>query len=93
MVEPQNNQSPNAVWEKLVIDHARLQGNVITYDEVNDLLTIEDLDAAELMEDILEAVQQEGIQVVDKIPDPADTPHPAASASTLDLPVEEAVTT
>jgi len=93
LVEPQNNQSPNAVWEKLVIDHARLQGNVITYDEVNDLLTNEDLDAAELMEDILEAVQQEGIQVVDKIPDPADTPHPAASASTLDLPDEEAVTT
>ena len=94
MVEPQNNQSPNAVWEKLVIDHARLQGNIITYDEVNDLLTNEDLDAAEIMDDILEAVQQEGIQVVDKIPDPADAASPAAAAgSTLDLPDEEAVTT
>ncbi len=95
MVEPQNNQSPNAVWEKLVIDHARLQGNVITYDEVNDLLTNEEeFDAAELMEDILEAVQQEGIQVVDKIPDPADAQQAASTASsTLELPDEEAVTT
>jgi hypothetical protein len=72
-VELQKNQNPNAVWVKLIIDHARLHGNVITYDNVNDLLTAKDFDEVELMEDIFETVQQEGIQVVDEITDPSYT--------------------
>ncbi len=78
--------------EKL-IERGRAGGGVLTYEEINDLLAGEDLDA-DSIDEILEAVTGEGIQVVEKVPEAAETAAPAApSPSTLELPDEELTST
>ncbi|OPZ87001.1 MAG: RNA polymerase sigma factor SigA [bacterium ADurb.Bin429] len=78
--------------EKL-IERGRAGGGVLTYEEINDLLAGEDLDA-DSIDEILEAVTGEGIQVVEKVPEATEPAQPAApSPSTLELPDEELTST
>ncbi len=73
--------------EKL-LERGRQSGGTLTYEEINDLLAGEDLDA-ESLDEILETVSNEGIQVVEKLPEAAEAAPPPAPASTLELPDEE----
>jgi RNA polymerase primary sigma factor len=80
--------------EKL-LERGRASGGVLTYEEINDILAGEDLDADSL-DEILETVTGEGIQVVEKVPEtaePAQPAQPAAASSTLELPDEELTST
>jgi len=79
--------------EKL-LERGRQSGGILTYEEINDLLAGEDLDA-ESIDEILETVSSEGIQVVEKLPEATEAAAPAAAApsGTLELPDEELVTT
>jgi len=78
--------------EKL-LERGRQSGGVLTYEEINDILSGEDLDA-ESIDEILETVTNEGIQVVEKVPEAAEVQRPpTATASTLELPDEELVST
>ncbi len=78
--------------EKL-LERGRQSGGVLTYEEINDILAGEDLDA-ESIDEILETVSSEGIQIVEKLPEAAEVPRPpTAAASTLELPDEELVST
>ncbi|HEY3377481.1 MAG TPA: RNA polymerase sigma factor RpoD [Armatimonadota bacterium] len=74
--------------EKL-LERGRQSGGVLTYEEINDVLAGEDIDA-ESLDEILETVSSEGIQVVEKLPETPETPRPpTASAGPLELPDEE----
>jgi RNA polymerase primary sigma factor len=78
--------------EKL-LERGRQSGGMLTYEEINDILAGEDLDA-ESIDEILETVSNEGIQVVEKLPEAAEVQRPpTAAASTLELPDEELVST
>jgi len=79
--------------EKL-LERGRQSGGMLTYEEINDLLAGEDLDA-ESIDEILETVSNEGIQVVEKVPEATEANAPAAAApsGSLELPDEELVTT
>lgn len=79
--------------EKL-IERGRASGGMLTYEEINDLLAGEDLDA-DSIDEILETVTGEGIQVVEKVPEASEPAQPpaAATASTLELPDEELTST
>jgi len=78
--------------EKL-LERGRQSGGMLTYEEINDMLAGEDLDA-DSIDEILETVSSEGIQVVDKLPEAAEPAAPApAPSSTLELPDEELSTT
>ena len=79
--------------EKL-LERGRQSGGMLTYEEVNDLLAGEDLDA-DSIDEILETVSSEGIQVVEKLPEATEAATPASSSSsgTLELPDEELVST
>jgi len=72
-----------------ILERGRLNGGVLTYEEINDLLAGEDLDA-ESIDEILETVSSEGIQVVEKIPEVVEPPRPpTATAGPLELPDDE----
>jgi len=74
--------------EKL-LERSRLSGGVLTYEEINDVLAGEDIDA-EALDEILEALTSEGVQVVEKLPETSEAPRPAApTTGSLDLPDEE----
>lgn len=74
--------------EKL-LERGRQSGGMLTYEEINDMLAGEDLDA-ESIDEILETVSSEGIQVVDKIPETPEPARPAAPPTgPLELPDEE----
>jgi RNA polymerase primary sigma factor len=74
--------------EKL-LERGRQSGGVLTYEEINDILSGEDLDADSL-DEILETVTNEGIQVVEKVPETTEAARPAApSTGPLELPDEE----
>ena len=78
--------------EKL-LERGRQSGGVLTYEEINDLLAGEDLDA-ESIDEILETVSSEGIQVVEKLPEVVEPPRPpTASAGPLELPDDEVAST
>jgi len=79
--------------EKL-LERGRQSGGMLTYEEINDLLAGEDLDA-ESIDEILETVSNEGIQVVEKAPEATEAAAPAAAApsNSLELPDEELVST
>ena len=72
-----------------LLERGRQSGGVLTYEEVNDLLSGEELDP-ESMDEILEAVGSEGIQIVEKIPEVPEPPRPPATTTgPLELPDEE----
>ncbi|MHB9132300.1 MAG: RNA polymerase sigma factor RpoD [Armatimonadota bacterium] len=74
--------------EKL-LERGRQSGGMLTYEEINDMLSSEDLDA-ESLDEILETVSNEGIQVVEKIPEAGETARPATGTTgPLELPDEE----
>ncbi|HEX2948982.1 MAG TPA: RNA polymerase sigma factor RpoD [Armatimonadota bacterium] len=78
--------------EKL-LERGRQSGGMLTYEEINDVLAGEDLDA-DSIDEILETVSSEGIQVVEKLPESAETARPAtAAAGPLELPDEEVSST
>ncbi len=77
--------------EKL-LERGRQSGGILTYEEINDLLAGEDLDA-DSIDEILETVSNEGIQVVEKLPEASEAAAPAAQAGTLELPDEELAST
>ncbi|MHB9024175.1 MAG: RNA polymerase sigma factor RpoD [Armatimonadota bacterium] len=78
--------------EKL-LERGRQSGGMLTYEEINDLLSGEDLDADSL-DEILETVSSEGIQVVEKLPETSEEARPpAATTGPLELPDEELTTT
>ncbi len=87
LAEPEMHANHSQEVEKLV-ERGRASGGTLTYEEINDLLAGEDLDA-ESLDEILETVSNEGIQVVEKLPEVVEAPPPAAPASTLELPDEE----
>ena len=92
LAEPELHANHSQEVEKL-LERGRQSGGTLTYDEINDLLAGEDLDA-ESLDEILETVSSEGIQVVEKLPEAAEAAPPAAApASTLELPDEELSTT
>ncbi len=86
LAEPEMHANHSQEVEKL-LERGRQSGGTLTYDEINDLLAGEDLDA-ESLDEILETVSSEGIQVVEKLPEVAEAA-PPAPASTLELPDEE----
>lgn len=73
--------------EKL-LERGRQSGGTLTYEEINDVLAGEELDADSL-DEILETVSNEGIQVVEKLPEAAEVAPPATPPSTLELPDED----
>jgi len=87
LAEPEMHASHSQEVEKL-LERGRQSGGVLTYEEINDLLAGEDLDADSL-DEILETVSSEGIQVVEKLPEAAEAAPAPAPASTLELPDEE----
>jgi len=92
LAESEMHISHSQEVEKL-LERGRQSGGVLTYEEINDILSGEDLDA-ESIDEILETVTNEGIQVVEKVPEAAEVQRPpTATASTLELPDEELVST
>ena len=93
LAEPEMHTGHSQEVEKL-LERGRQSGGILTYEEINDLLAGEDLDA-ESIDEILETVSSEGIQVVEKLPEATEAAAPAAAApsGTLELPDEELVTT
>jgi RNA polymerase primary sigma factor len=75
-----------------LLDRGKQQG-VLTYDEINETLRAEAIDA-EQVEDLLQSIADEGIQVVDKVPGagggtaPAPA-EPAGEASLKDLEIRD----
>ena len=63
---------------------------VLTYDEINDTLSHEDLDAEQL-DDLFQTFADEGIQIVDKVKDAVllHEPTPAEGVATRDIGVHE----
>jgi RNA polymerase primary sigma factor len=92
LAESEMHMSHSHEVEKL-LERGRQSGGMLTYEEINDMLAGEDLDA-EALDEILETVSNEGIQVVEKLPEPAEPARPATTpASPLELPDEELVST
>jgi len=87
LAEPEVHANHSQEVEKL-LERGRQSGGTLTYDEINDLLAGEDLDA-ESLDEILEAVSNEGIQVVEKLPEVVEAAPPPAPANRLELPDEE----
>jgi len=87
LAEPELHANHSQEVEKL-LERGRQSGGTLTYEEINDLLSGEDLDA-ESLDEILETVSNEGILVVDKLPEVVEAAPPTAPASTLELPDEE----
>jgi RNA polymerase primary sigma factor len=84
----QHIQSHSQEVEKL-LERGRQSGGILTYEEVNDMLAGEELDA-ESLDEILETVSNEGIQVVEKMPEAPEAPRPPTpSSGPLELPDEE----
>jgi len=75
-----------------LLDRGKQQG-VLTYDEINETLRAEAIDADQV-EDLLQSIADEGIQVVDKAqgapaPAAAPPPDPAAEPNLKDLEIRE----
>jgi len=87
LAEPELHTGHSQEVEKL-LERGRQSGGMLTYEEINDLLAGEDLDADSL-DEILETVSSEGIQVVEKLPEATEAAPAPAPASTLELPDEE----
>jgi RNA polymerase primary sigma factor len=82
-----NMHSHSQEVEKL-LERGRQSGGMLTYEEINDMLAGEDLDA-ESIDEILETVSSEGIQVVEKLPETPEPARPPTAAGPLELPDEE----
>jgi len=93
LAESEMHTSHSQEVEKL-LERGRQSGGMLTYEEINDMLAGEDLDADSL-DEILETVSNEGIQVVEKHPETAEVATPAAAAPSgaLELPDEELTST
>jgi RNA polymerase primary sigma factor len=87
LAEESHMHSHSQEVDKL-LERGRQSGGMITYEEINDILAGEDLDA-DSIDEILETVTNEGIQVVEKLPEAAEPARPAAAAGPLELPDEE----
>ena len=85
-VHSQSNSHSQEI-DKL-LERGRQSGGVLTYEEVNDLLAGDEIDA-ESLDEILEAVGNEGIQIVEKIVEVPEPVRPPATTGALELPDDE----